>query len=220
MFSCSSPWMICEMRPFQKYTFVDHGARFLSTYFNTHSNKFVVASFHAINGCVTTWRSRCPSETSRIPFHSCSIYMVFSRYRPQLAFVRYPWPQLGFSLRVSIKFPYAFGGTTQPSGPVCAGGCERPCLRSQKAPLMDTATLADGTFFDEIWWRRCPPMDPPTRRWGRWCGSCPPGGWSATSFVFESFPWRKTSELFTESSSPFKFKCSICWMPLQGQNPG
>ena len=149
MFSCSSPWMICEMRPFQKYTFVDHGARFLSTYFNTHSNKFVVASFHAINGCVTTWRSRCPSETSRIPFHSCSIYMVFSRYRPQLAFVRYPWPQLGFSLRVSIKFPYAFGGTTQPSGPVCAGGCERPCLRSQKAPLMDTATLADGTFF---WW--------------------------------------------------------------------
>ena len=62
------PCMISEMRPFQKYTFVDHGARFLSTYFNTHANKFVVASFHAINGFVTTWRSRYPSETSRIPF--------------------------------------------------------------------------------------------------------------------------------------------------------
>ena len=147
--SCSSPWMICEMPPFQKYTFVDHGARFLSTYFNTHSNKFVVASFHAINGCVTTWRSRCPSETSRIPFHSCSIYIVFSRYRPQLAFVRYPWPQLGFSLRVSIKFPYAFGGTTQPSGPVCAGGCVTAMPAFTESSLDGHSNAGGWDFF---WW--------------------------------------------------------------------
>ena len=202
MFSCSSPCMICEMRPFQKYTFVDHGARFLSTYFNTHANKFVVASFHAINGCVTTWKSRYPSETSRSPFHSCSIYIVFSRYCPQLAFVRYPWPQVGFSLCVSINFSYAFVGTTYPSWPVCAGGCEWPCLGGwfhSKLCWWSQQRWRTRHLYNEIWWRRCPPMDPPTRRWGQWYGSCPPGGWSAMSFVFDLFPWRKTSEFFTVS---------------------
>ena len=75
--------------------------------------------------------------------------LSFSRYRPQLAFVRYPWPQLGFSLRVSIKFPYAFGGTTQPSGPVCAGGCVTAMPAFTESSLDGHSNAGGWDFF---WW--------------------------------------------------------------------